>query len=271
MKNFELTSSELQELHMMHRMAKRDKNVSLTYKIHAVILLGSGWTIDDVVEILFLNNETLRNYVEKYKHGGLLELAATNYKGSVSKLTLEQQKQLCIELDSRVYLTTKQVCAYVEDIFGIQYTESGMTDLLKRLDYVYKKPKLVPGNPDEGDQEAFVKFYLEFMNKKREDQLVFFMDAVHPTHNAQTAYGWIKKGREQGLKANTGRDRLNIHGAMNAETFETTTIITEGSINTDTTIELLKYLETLYYWTSAIYVILDNAKYHFSGAVFRLS
>jgi transposase len=267
MSDFELTSSELQELHATHRITKRNKNVTLAYKIHAIILLGSRWSIDEVSEILFLDDETLRSYVEKYKHGGILELAKTNYKGSVSKLTPEQQSQLCAELDNQIYLTTKQVCIYIETIFGVQYTESGMADLLKRLGYVYKKPKLAPGNPDEEAQEAFVKFYTEFMNKKKKDEAVFFMDAMHPTHNTQAAYGWIKKGKEQELKTNSGRDRLNIHGAMNAETYETTTIITEDSINTDTTIELLKYLETLYYWASTIYVILDNAKYHFSGSV----
>jgi len=267
MRNFELSPTELQELRTIHRAAKLDKNVNLAYKINAVILLGSGWSLDEVVEALFLDDETLRNYVEKYKKGGVLELAETHYKGSVSKLTSEQQELLCLELESQIYLTTKQICAYVLLRFGVGYTESGMADLLKRLDFVYKKPKLVPGNPDEEKQETFVKAYLEFMEQKKKDELVFFMDAVHPTHNAQAAYGWFKKGKEQKLQTNSGRDRLNIHGAMNAETYETTTIITEGSINGDTTIDLLKNLEQIYYWASAIYVILDNAKYHFSDAV----
>jgi transposase len=267
MRDFELTPFQLQELHAMRRAAKLEKNVNLVFKIHAVILLGSGWSLDEVVEALFLDDETLRSYAEKYKCGGLVELAETNYKGSVSKLTSEQLSQLCTELDCQVYLTTKQVCAYVWAMFGVEYTESGMADLLKRLGYVYKKPKLVPGNPNKEAQEAFVKFYLDFMNKKKDDEVAFFMDAMHPTHNAQAAYGWFKKGMIKELQTNTGRDRLNIHGAMNAETHETTTIITEDSIDSDTTINLLKTLETLYYWATAIYVILDNAKYHFSAAV----
>lgn len=267
MKDFKLTPYELQELHAIHRIAKRDKNVTLAYKIHAIILLGSEWSISEVVEALFLDEETIRSYVEKYKHGGLLELAETNYKGSAPKLTPSQQNQLCTELDSQVYLTTKQICVYIETNFGAHYTESGMADFLKRLGYVYKKPKLVPGNPNKEEQESFVKFYLDFMNKKRDDEVAFFMDAMHPTHNAQAAYGWFKKGIRKKLQTNTGRDRLNIHGAMNAETYETTTIITEDSIDSNTTIDLLKTLETLYYGATTIYVILDNAKYHFSEPV----
>ncbi len=254
----------MQELREVHKAAKRDRNVHLAYKINAVILLGDGWSVDEVVEALLLDHETLRSYVEKYKHGGISELAETHYKGSASKLTAEQIHQLCAELDAQIYCTTKEICAYVMGAFGIRYTESGMADLLHRLDYVYKKPKLVPGNPSEEEQEIFITQYIEFMANKKDDELVFFADAVHPTHNAQSAHGWIKKGKVQELETNSGRCRLNIHGAMNAETYETTTVITEGSVNGDTTIDLLKSLETLYYWAATIYVILDNAKYHYS-------
>ena len=34
-------------------------------------------------------------------------------------------------------------------------------------------------------------------------------------HNSVTACGWIKKGQEKTVKANTGRDRLNVNGACN--------------------------------------------------------
>ncbi len=38
------------------------------------------------------------------------------------------------------------------------------------------------------------------------------MDGVHPLHNSINCNGWIKKGTEKGIKANAGRDRLNING-----------------------------------------------------------
>ncbi|CAD7854523.1 MAG: Mobile element protein, partial [Olavius algarvensis Gamma 1 endosymbiont] len=33
----------------------------------------------------------------------------------------------------------------VEETYGVSYTESGMTAVLHRLGYVYKKPRYVPG------------------------------------------------------------------------------------------------------------------------------
>ncbi len=52
-------------------------------------------------------------------------------------------------LQAHLHITAKSIIAYVEDQWNIRYSESGMTDLLHRLGYVYKKPKLVPGKVDE--------------------------------------------------------------------------------------------------------------------------
>lgn len=43
------------------------------------------------------------------------------------------------------------------------------------------------------------------MEEKPADTEVFFVDAVHPEHNAQPAYGWMKRGERRVLKTNSGR------------------------------------------------------------------
>ena len=53
-------------LHAAHREAKRRKDVSSAYKIHAIILLGSGLSSEEVADVLFLSIDTLGNYVRKY-------------------------------------------------------------------------------------------------------------------------------------------------------------------------------------------------------------
>ena len=61
-----------------------------------------------------------------------------------------------------------------------------MRDFLHRLGYEYKKPKLVPGNPDMEAQEIFVAQYNEFMRKKSEDDEVLFLCS-------QTLWKFFKK------------------------------------------------------------------------------
>lgn len=265
MKGFYLTRDELRELRQEHRAAKRS-NASAAYKINAVILLGTNWNLKKVKEALLLDDETLKSYVAKYREGGIQELIATNYSGSPSQLSEKQTEQLREELEKNIHLTSASVIEYVDNALGIVYSLSGMRDLLHRLGYEYKKPKLVPGNPDIEAQEIFIEQYEEFMQKKPAEIEVLFVDAVHPEHNALAAYGWIRRGQKREVKTNSGRQRLNLHGAINAETYEVT-VIESDTIDGDSTIELLEILDQKYSLSTEIIMILDNAKYHYSRAV----
>jgi len=267
MEKFILSAEEIQELHAAHLSAKRCKDVNSAYKIHAVILLGTGMTSNEVSNVLFINIDTLGTYIKKYVSGGVSELCQTNYLGRQQLLNDKQLSLLNMELSSKIYLTTKEVQDYISSTFNINYSISGINALLTRLGFVYKKPKLVPSNPDIDAQETFLKFYEEFMNNKKPEEKVFFVDAVHPQHNSMPAYGWMLKGTETELKSNSGRSRLNIHGAMDAETYETTILYSEETVDGYSTIDLMKSLEKIYSFAPVIYMILDNARYHYSKVV----
>lgn len=266
MQGFTLTEEQLRELRAAH---KSERNRNAAYKINAVILLGTGWTLEEVKSALLLDKETLRSYVDKYRKNGLKTLTTTNYKGRDCYLNQAQLEELIAELDSTIYLTTDEVIEFVSHQFGIEYSVSGMRDLLHRLGYEHKKPKLVPGNPDPEAQEEFATMYEQFMADKSEKTEVLFMDAVHPEHNTMAGYGWIKRGETRKLKTNSGRQRLNLHGAINAETMEMTVIETD-SANKDSTIQLLEIIDKKYENADEVIVILDNASYHHSNEVKEL-
>ena len=61
------------------------------------------------------------------------------------------------ELDGRLYMTAKAVCAFVAQSFDVTYTLHAMAKLLKRLGFVYKMPKSVPAKVNEAAQRAFVE------------------------------------------------------------------------------------------------------------------
>lgn len=263
MKGFYLEAAELATLRIAHKSEQYKRSA---YKINAVILLGSGWKLKKVEEALLLDSETLRNYVARYREGQLTGLIATDHKGSVCRLLKEQCETLIQALEQSIYLTTQSVIDYVEKNFELRYQPSGMRDLLHRLGYVYKKPKLVPGNPNVEAQALFAEQYEAFMLKKPSDVEVLFMDAVHPEHNGMAAYGWIKRGEKRELKTNSGRQRLNLHGALNAETYQVT-VIESKTVNSDSTLTLLQTVEQVYPVASRILMIVDNAKYHYSKDV----
>jgi len=258
-----LTQDQVNELRRAHRACK-DKRAA--DRIKAIYSLGTGSSIEDVVKILMLDEETLRNDVKRYQQGGIEELAKNHYKGSYAKLSAEEQIALAPHLEENTYLTVDSIIAYVKQIYGILYSVSGMTDLLHRLNFTYKKSKLVPAKADAAQQEKFLEDLENRRKNKGKNDPILYMDGVHPQHNTMLAYGWIKKGEENIIKSNTGRQRVNINGALDAETHHVV-VRDDDSINAVSTIELLKKIEILYPLADVIYIVCDNAKYYRSKLV----
>lgn len=157
MRDYRLNEHELAELRAAHRAARA---VREAYRINAVILLGNGRTAADVADALLIDPDTVRDYFKRYKKTGLEGLLRMSYVGSEALLDAAQLAELDLHLHSHLYLTAEAVARLVEQRWGVRYTLSGMTAVLHRLGYVYKKAKLEPGkHPEPEVQEAFVEKY----------------------------------------------------------------------------------------------------------------
>ncbi len=98
------------------------------------------------------------------------------------------------------------------------------------------------------------------------DEAVLFVDAVHPTHAARPVGCWAPKQEKLAIEQTSGRQRINIHGAIDLETGQTRMIEAE-TIDAASTIRLLEALEALYPLLAMIHVYLDNARYHHAKLV----
>ncbi len=181
------------------------------YRINAVILLGKGRAPADVADALLIDPDTARDYFKRYKKGGLDGLLRMSYIGSEALLDDTQLLELDDHLQSHLYLTAEAVARHVQKRWGVRYTPSGMTAVLHRLGYVYKKAKLEPGkHPAPEIQEAFVEKYENIKKNSASCDVIYFMDATHRQHNRVIGCGWIKRGKEHPIQSNTGCQRLNI-------------------------------------------------------------
>jgi transposase len=258
MNRFEITSQQIQELKTTHRALKDKRSAD---RIKAIYLLGTGWTQERVCEALMLDEGTLRHYVKRYREGGIKNLISDHYLGGQGKLTKAEELLLDQHLESRLYLDAKSIANYIYKTFYEKYSVRGVTELLKRLEYVYKKPKIIPGKADAEAQKDFLKKYEELKDKLKPDDKILFMDGVHPQHNTVAAYGWIKKGKEKEIKSNTGRQRLNINGALELDNYKVT-VTFEETLNAITVLSLLRKLREVYKEAGKLYIICDNAKYY---------
>lgn len=68
------------------------------------------------------------------------------------------------------------------------------------------------------------------------------------------------------IEQTSGRQRLNIHGAVDLETGKTTMIDVE-SVDATSTIRLFEAIEAMHSRVAMIHVFLDNARYHHAKIV----
>ena len=253
-----LTRKERNELLEAHR---HESWLRFGDRIKTILLLDSDWPVAKISEALLLDPDTVRKYRALYESGGIDELCSFSYTGKQCSLSDEALKELVTELRSKIYSCTAEVVDYIRKAFGIVYSVSGARYLLHRIGFSYKKPCLVPGKANAASQIEFLRMLSRLKARKCAKDKLYYGDGTHPQHNSLPAYGWLPKGEEVALKSNTGRQRINLSGVLDAETHEL--IVREHPrLNAEATIDFFKVLERLNPESKNIYVILDNAGYY---------
>ncbi|ETR66250.1 MAG: hypothetical protein OMM_13049 [Candidatus Magnetoglobus multicellularis str. Araruama] len=135
------------------KMHKRERDRRVADKIKTILLLDGNWTYKAISEALFLDDQTIRNYEEAYKEGGMDLVVTLNYKGGVTKLSIEQEAELKEHLKEKIYLSAKEIISYIKEKYGVEFHKSGIVHTLHRIGFSYKKPKIVPGKADAEKQK----------------------------------------------------------------------------------------------------------------------
>ncbi len=145
----------------------------------------------------FLDEQSVRNFLERYRLGKIDALLDNHCRGRESKLTGEEKDRLRQHVAENLYMGCALVIAYIQFEFGKAYSKSG----------------------------------------------------AH---------------RE--LPANSGRRRLNLGGAVDAESHEAI-VINSPTIDADYTLEFLVRIEAANPGAESIYVVCDNTAYYHSRKV----
>jgi transposase len=207
---------------------------------------GSGWSCEQVAQALFLDDDTVRKWRDAFVDEGLEGLTRFEAGGSACQLSGEQQEKLKAWITATLPHSTRPVGAWIEKEFGLLYeSRSGLITLLHRLGLEYHKPNVIPRKLDEEKQKAFIENYEKLMNSLGDDEAVLFVDAVHPTHAARPVGCWAPKQEKLAIEPTSGRQRINIHGAIDLETGQTRMIEVE-TVDAASTIKLLESIEAIY-------------------------
>jgi transposase len=256
----------------MHKLIHNERNNLVTFhrnepsrhyadKIKSILLLDDGYSYKDIASILLLDDQTVRNYENIFVKGGLSLLTANNYLGNQISLSASALIQVDNEVASNFYDSSEEIVLYIQKHFNKTYSVSGVTKLLKSIEFSYKKTKIVPEKANIEKQKEFIQTYKKLKKTKDVNDPILFMDASHQQYNSSTSYCWVKTGKDKPVPAKTGRKRININGVLDIENLNVISRLDE-TINAQSTIELFKTVEQNYSMANTIYVIADNAKYY---------
>jgi len=254
-----LTLTELtQDGLAQHRLARR---------ANALILLDRGMSPRQVALVLLIDDDTVRQWRQIFETDGVEGLAGFHFGGRQAFLSDEQQAELAAWVTARLPRSTREVGAFIEHRFGVCFaSRSGLVLLLHRLGFEHRKPTALSSRMDPDRQRQFVAAYDNLLNHLPGDEMVMFADAVHPVHGAQPVGCWAPKGVALAVEQTSGREHLNIQGALDLESGQTQMLLVER-VDASSTIALLGALERQFPAMRRIHVFADNARYHHARLV----
>ncbi|MDD9746954.1 MULTISPECIES: IS630 family transposase [Marinovum] len=254
-----LSSADRLELEACVRRQREDHGIAR--RANAILLLDDGKSCQQISDFLYLDDDTIRGWHKTYLQDGWDALAFDGWKGGQSRMTQAQQVALCAWLEARFCRSTVEIRAHVAAECGLNYSHSGCIKLLARLGFEYRKPKPLPRAASAEKQTAFIALYEKLMRELPADEAVYFADAVHPEYQAKPAFGWVKVGSNPAVLSTAGRGRVNIHGAVNLETFDAP-FVEPTTVDGVSAVQLLTKIEARNPDKRIIHVIWDNAAYH---------
>ena len=255
-----LTAAQITYLEERH---KAEHDGRIRDRIKAVLLHDKGWTYKQIAEALLIHETTVWGYLSDYSQKEKLKPGGG---GSRSKLDEQQTEELIAHLEQNTYPSTKEIINHVKLTYEVSYTQQGMYDWLSHHRFSHKKPKGTPAKFNAARQAEFIKKYDELKAALNPNELIFFMDSVHPTQETKITYGWIRTGVEKLIATVASRKRINLTGAIDLKTMSVLTREYE-TINGSATIDFLQALEAANPTATKIHIIADGGKAHTSHDV----
>jgi transposase len=263
---FRLTKIERKQIEKRQRL-NNDHRIGV--RLWALLWLDEGKSEKEVAQLLHRNARTVRNWLRLYTTQGLEALCTLQYQGSKGQLSQAQGQQLREEVKSGRFRSARQVRQWLQDTFGVRYSESGTKKLLQRLGCSFHKASGFLFKAKRDKQEAFVAKYEAQRQEVGPTCRRYFVDGVHPIWGVEILfYCWLLVGQRLEVGVGGGRKRLNILGAYCPEDHEyLDRRYVKENLNAQSLIDLMQLMRQRHPQVKRFVLYLDNARYHHARLV----
>jgi transposase len=138
---------------------RRERRADVRPRLHGLWLVRAGRSAREAAEVLGVHERTVTRWLGWYRAGGLAAVEGRHAggQGAPAFLTVEQRAELAEEVATGRFRTAAEIRRWVEERWGVAYTEGGMYALLGRLRCAPKVPRPLHAKADTVAQARWKK------------------------------------------------------------------------------------------------------------------
>src|SRR5262245_30002367 len=130
MKIIRLTAQQRRQISERRGQAQDRRIVQ---RLSALLWIDEGRTREEVAELLGVTSRQVGDWLRIFRNKGLDELCTLHYRGDPGRLRPAQVERLKEEIAKGGFHNADQVRAWIQEQFGVNYSASGVKDLLRRI------------------------------------------------------------------------------------------------------------------------------------------
>jgi transposase len=238
-------------------------------RLMAVRMHGLGVPSAMIATALCVSDDTVTNYIKRYRDEGLAGLLEDRYHRPASSVEpfLEVIRASFAETP---VASAAEGAARIEELTGIKLSDSQACRIMKRLGLKYRKTAAFPGGGDPQMQFEFLQEEIlpRLEEARNGERRVFFVDAAHFVKGA--FLGMIWAFTRVLVRTGSGRQRYNVLGAVETRDHDFISVRTTGPVNAELVCELISRIDAAYP-EAEITLVLDNARYQKNKKVTELA
>lgn len=248
-----------QELDRLYHETFYNPDPEVRKKSATVYCKALGLSHKEVGRFVRASQPTVRRRLQDYQAGGLAKLNEAKHYTPTSELAAHREA-LEAEFKARPPQTINEAAERIEQKTGLRRKPTQIRKFLKSLGMKRLKVGHIPAKADPVKQAAFLEEKLQprLAEAHQGKRQVWFVDAAHFVHLPFLGFLWCFA--RVFIQAPSGRNRLNVLGALQATSRQVVTMVNEGYVTAETVVALLYQLAAL----SAglpMTIVLDNARY----------
>jgi transposase len=270
MKPIRLDWQQRQEL-QRRRHQTHDKRIY--ERLSAVLWVADGKTRFEVACLLGRCVRQLGEWLRLFRNRGLDALSTLHHQGDPGYLSVGQVERLKQEVSTGRFRNSDQIRLWVEEVFGVSYTPSGIKNLLRRVGVSYHKVTGFLWKADPDEQQHYVKKYQRqrraaWRPGSRRTRF-YFVDTCQPFWGLDLVFScWLRVGQRFLVGMGSGRKRRNVQGAYGPDDHESLDLRrTRDNINGEEFVNLPRRLRAVHPRVERFVPYVDGAWYFTAPAV----